>query len=343
MSSCCSVTRRSRHFCSLKLKEIPSFSEFFRLQQCRNFTNSPKTAPAKPTYLNVFDRKAKLLQRQRALVGNSSGVFDYLKDEVGFIMADRVIDIKRDLSTVLDLGCGKGYVMKHFNSSVVGSAIATDSCQELLDSAEVPEDIPTHKILMDEENITFKDNYFDLVVSSLNLHWVNNLPKTFSTIQRCLKPDGAFIGAMFGCQTLFELRCALQLAELEREGGMGSHVSPFAEIRDIGGLLTINGFTMLTIDTQEIKVAYPTIFELMDDLKGMAENNANWRRKIRINKETLFAAGSIYQQMYGNEDGSIPATFQIIYMIAWKPDPSQPKPLPQQRPDVSLKDLDKLK
>lgn len=96
----------------------------------------------------------------------------------------------------------------------MGSAIATDSCQELLDSAEVPEDIPTHKILMDEENITFKDNYFDLVVSSLkfvkieilleepynlivnyySLHWVNNLPKTFSTIQRCLKPDGAFIG-----------------------------------------------------------------------------------------------------------------------------------------------------
>jgi len=193
------------------------------------------------------------------------------------------------------------------------------------------------------KNILLKDNYFDLVVSSLNLHWVNNLPKAFSSIQKILKPDGAFLGAMFGCQTLFELRCSLQLAELEREGGIGSHISPFAEINDIGGLLTINGFTMLTIDTQEIKVGYPSIFELMEDLKGMGENNASWRRKVRINKDTLFAAGAIYKQMYGNEDGTIPATFQIIYMIAWKPDPSQPKPLPQQKPDVSLKDLDKLK
>jgi len=152
-----------------------------------------------------------------------------------------------------------------------------------------------------------------------------------------------FLGAMFGSNTLYELRCSLQLAELEREGGMGSHISPFAEIQDVGGLLSINGFTMLTIDTQEIKVGYPSLFELMEDLKGMAENNASWRRKVRISRDTLFAAAAVYRELYGNEDGTIPATFQIIYMIAWKPDPSQPKPLPQQKPDVSLKDLDKLR
>jgi len=51
-----------------------------------------------------------------------------------------------------------------------------------------------------------------------SLHWVNNLPKAFSNVHRCLKPDGVFLGAMFGSNTLFELRCSLQLAELEREG-----------------------------------------------------------------------------------------------------------------------------
>jgi hypothetical protein len=101
-----------------------------------------------------------------------------------------------------------------------------------------------------------------------SLHWVNDLPSTFRRIYEILKPDGVFIGAMFGCETLYELRCALQLAELEREGvglcrirkctlfsltdwfreqGIGSHVSPFAQIRDIGGLLTLAGFNMLTI------------------------------------------------------------------------------------------------
>ncbi|CAG7829806.1 unnamed protein product [Allacma fusca] len=86
-----------------------------------------------------------------------------------------------------------------------------------------------------------------MVLSGLTLHWVNELPKTLFRINQILKPDGVFLGAMFGCQTLFELRCALQLGELEREGGMAAHISPFAQVQDIGGLLNINGFTMLTI------------------------------------------------------------------------------------------------
>ena len=83
-----------------------------------------------------------------------------------------------------------------------------------------------------------------------------------------MKPDGGFLGAMFGGETLFEMRSSLQLAELERQGGFSPHVSPFVEMQDVGGLLNRSGFKMLTIDIDEIVVGYPTIFQLMEDLKG---------------------------------------------------------------------------
>merc|ERR1712020_109303 len=117
----------------------------------------------------------------------------------------------------------------------------------------------------------------------------------------------------FGGDTLFELRGALQLAELEREAGFGSHISPFVKVQDLGNLLNRTGFTMLTIDTDEIVVRFPTIMQLMRDLKGMGENNASWSRKLRINKDTLIAANAIYKGFYGLEDGYLPATFQIYF------------------------------
>ena len=89
---------------------------------------------------------------------------------------------------------------------------------------------------------------------------------------------------MFGGDTLYELRGSLQLAELEREGGFASHISPFVEVQDLGNLLNRSGFNMLTIDSDEITIRVPTVMQLMRDLKGMAENNAAWSRKVRINK-----------------------------------------------------------
>lgn len=178
----------------------------------------------------------------------------------------------------------------------------------------------------------------DLVISSLSLHWVNDLPKCFKSINKCLKPDGVFIASLFGGDTLYELRSSLQLADLERKGGISPHISPFAHIRDIGSLLNRSGFTMLTIDTDEVVVNYPSIFELMWDIKGMAENNAAINRPLNMSRDVIVAAASIYKELYGKEN-SIPATFQVIYLLGWKPCESQPKPLPRGSADVSLKDL----
>ena len=132
------------------------------------------------------------------------------------------------------------------------------------------------------------------------------------------------------------------MAELERDGGIGQHISPFVEVQDLGNLLNRCGFKMLTIDSDEIKVAFPSIFELMRDLKGMAENNSSWGRQLHFKRDTLLATSAIYKELYSNEDGSLPATFQIFYWIGWKPSASQPKPLSPQKSDISLKDVYKL-
>lgn len=158
------------------------------------------------------------------------------------------------------------------------------------------------------------------MVSCLSLHWVNDLPKAFHKILESLKQDGVFLASVFGGDTLYELRSSLQLAELERKGGLSPHISPFTEVRDIGSLLTNAGFTMLTIDTDEIVVNYPSIFELMWDLKGMAESNAALNRSLHLNRDVQFAAAAIYQQLYGKTDpdsgkNTVPATFQVSLLI----------------------------
>ncbi|XP_017794973.1 PREDICTED: NADH dehydrogenase [ubiquinone] 1 alpha subcomplex assembly factor 5 [Habropoda laboriosa] len=319
----------------------------FRIRCIRNVNNSAiNFALPAGSVMYVFNRNTKLLQRERAAQAPDVKLYDYIKDEVGYRLADRVFDIKRNFKKVLDLGCGRGHVSKHILPENIEELILTDMSPTFLHQAEVTEGIKVSRINMDEEDFSVEPDSLDLVISSLSLHWVNDLPGCFRNINESLKNDGAFIAAIFGAGTLYELRGSLQLAELERDGGISAHISPFAEIRDIGSLLTRAKFTMLTIDTDEIVIGYPSMFELMWDLKGMAENNAIKNRKIRLNKDTLLAAAAIYKELYGKvkEDNTlyVPATFQIIYLLGWKPDPSQPKPLERGTGQISLKDLHKL-
>ncbi|KAK3747315.1 hypothetical protein QZH41_016945, partial [Actinostola sp. cb2023] len=272
--------------------------------------------------MNVFDRKAKRLQRNRAALREDIAVYDYLKDEIASRLADRIGDISRFFPLALDLGCGRGHIAKQLTKEQVGKIILFDSSEKLLEQCEIKA-IPSTKVHGDEEFLAFKESTFDIIISSLSLHWVNNLPGTFEQVLFSLKADGAFIGAMFAGNTLYQLRSALQLAEMEREGGFGAHISPFTQMKDIGSLLTRAGFNLTTVDADDITVGYPNMFELMHDLKGMGENNASRNRKHILHRDTMKAAAAIYQDMYGLEDGSIPATFEILFFIGWKPDKSQ--------------------
>ncbi|XP_051237291.1 arginine-hydroxylase NDUFAF5, mitochondrial isoform X1 [Dicentrarchus labrax] len=291
--------------------------------------------------MNVFNREMKKRQKNWAGSLQDGQQYDYLRDEVGSRVADRVYDIARTFPLALDLGGGKGHIAEHLSQEVVERLFLTDGSEETLKQRRKSE-IPTRCVLADEEFLPFKENTFDLVVSSLSLHWINDLPGALKQIHQVLKPDGVFIGAMVGGETLYELRCSLQLAETEREGGFSPHVSPYTAVTDLGNLLGRAGFTMLTVDIDEVQVHYPGIIEVMTDLQGMGESNCAWNRRSLLHRDTILAAAAIYKEMYGSEDGSVPATFEILYMIGWKPHESQAKPAKRGSATASFGDLSKI-
>lgn len=269
-------------------------------------------------------------------------------------------DIKRHYPKVLDLGansCNIARALVRENpdpdptqpvsepiASRVGELVAADSSEGLL-YRDADHDFNnqmkiTRQVLEDEEMLPYEAGSFDLVLSSLSLHWINDLPGVLAQINNILKPDCAFIGAMLGGDTLYELRTSLQLAEQERKGGLSPRVSPLADVRDVGGLLQKAGFKMLTVDVDDIIVDYPDTFALMQDLQAMGEGNAILGREMGpISRDILLAAEGIYRELHGNPDGTLPATFRIIYMIGWHESEDQAKPLPRGSGEINLKDL----
>ncbi|KAG1892130.1 S-adenosyl-L-methionine-dependent methyltransferase [Suillus subluteus] len=306
--------------------------------------SSSSFPPATGVY-QVFDRAAKRKQRDRAVsrdAGVGSRTVDYVRDEVADRMMERLLDIKRKFDTIVDLGSGPGHFSKLLDPEKTRKVLMIDSSETTLNRDPDEEfEVEVERAHADEENLldVLPRNSQEAIVSCLSLHWVNDLPGVLIQIKEALKPDGLFLGAMFGGDTLFELRTALQLAEVDREGGISPHISPMTDTKDISNLLSRAGFTLLTVDIDEVRVGYPSMWELLEDLRDMGENNAVVGRRHFLHRDTLAAASAIYKELHGNEDGSVPATFQIIYMIGWKPSPNQLKPLERGSAQTNLKDV----
>ncbi|KAK2757203.1 NADH dehydrogenase [ubiquinone] 1 alpha subcomplex assembly factor 5 [Arachnomyces sp. PD_36] len=315
--------------------------------------------PGSPT-LEIFNRKTKQLQKDR--VGTNveqSRQVDYLKDEVAFRLCERLLDIKRQFPQVLDLGANSCNIARALTtpnpdpelptSPPLSSRISNLTCVEtshplLHRDASLPfnSSIPiTRTVIPNLESLPYEPETFDAVLSSLSIHWINDLPSLLAQVNSILKPDAPFIAAMFGGDTLFELRTSLQLADLERRGGVSPHVSPLADVRDVGGLLGKAGFKLLTVDVEDIVVEFPDTFALMRDLQDMGEGNAILRRESGpISRDVLLANEAIYREMHKEEgrDG-IPATFRMIFMIGWKEGEGQSQPLQRGSGEVNLKDV----
>jgi len=283
----------------------------------------------------IFNRKAKQSQRNRH--ASSLGDYNFLFQETASRLLDRLPDIRREFHNALDMGCHGGDISENRDKNgPVKNIFQCDLSENM--AARARKFAPA--VAADEEFLPFKADCFDLVLSNFSLHWVNDLPGTLLQIRHMLKNDGLFLASMAGGETLYELRHALMTAELEYEGGASPRVSPFADVKDLGNLLTRAGFALPVADTEKITVHYKDPFRLLNDLRGMGESSAlDMRRKTFMRRKTLLRAMEIYRETFENSDGTCPATFEVITLTAWKPDPSQQQPLKPGSASVDLADV----
>ena len=276
----------------------------------------PSDSPAR-----VFDRK--LLLRRRARVAQTLRDYDFLLERVADDLAERLALIRRSFPLAVNLGAHHGLVSERI-AGIAGieQIIDTDgSLQALAHCSGL-------RVLADEEALPFKDGALDLVVSGLSLHLINDLPGTLVQIRRALKPDGLLLASLLGGETLKELRQAWLQAEAEISGGASPRVAPFADVRALGALLQRAGFSLPVVDTEIVTVTYKDPFALMRELKAMgASNMLEARRRQPVTRALLVRAAEIYAEQFGTNDGRIPATFEILTLTAWAPDPSQQQPL----------------
>ncbi|TMV94224.1 SAM-dependent methyltransferase [Thioclava sp. BHET1] len=188
--------------------------------------------------------------------------------------------------------------------------------------------LPGAKCVLDTDILDLEPGAHDLVVHAMGLHWANDPVGQMVQAAQALKPDGLFLGVMFGGQTLNELRAALAQAEASITGGLSARVLPMGEIRDLGALLGRAGFALPVADTVTRKVTYETPLRLLSDLRAMGETNALTARPRHFSRRDVMAeALRIYSEAYREADGRVRATFEMVWLTGWKPHAGQQKPL----------------
>jgi SAM-dependent methyltransferase len=271
----------------------------------------------------LFDRK--LLRRRRSRAARRGDAPDFLLRRAGEDMAERLMGIQRPFAKVLVAGAHAASL-----AGILAPALTGDAPGIVMDSGEAFPGAAGRwaAVAADEEALPFRDGAFDLIVSALSLHLVNDLPGALIQIRRALTPDGLFLASVLGGATLAELRQAFTEAEAELEGGVSPRVAPMADIRDLGGLLQRAGFALPVTDADPVTVTYATPLALMQDLRAMgAANVMTARRKTPLRRATLLRAAEIYAERFPAAGGRVRATFEIIHLSGWSPHESQQKPL----------------
>lgn len=270
----------------------------------------------------IFDR---LLLRARRRRGLRLGPETFLLDRVADEFAHRLSLVLRRFDLAVDLGTPAAAVRTALvRDGSVGTMIALDPIIDPGDDAATS----TLRVAADEEAVPFADNTLDLVVSGLCLQAVNDLPGVLAQVRRALKPDGLFLAALLGGDTLAELRQSFAVAESELEGGVSPRVAPFPDLRDMGTLLQRAGFALPVTDVERLTVRYATPLGLLHDLRRMgAANPLAERRRVPLRRATLARTMEIYAERFADPDGKVRATFNIIWLAGWSPHESQQQPL----------------
>ncbi|CAL5097886.1 unnamed protein product [Urochloa decumbens] len=345
--------------------------------------------------VKIFDRDLKRRHRDRAAWAMREA--DGFVDAVAENLLDRLEDCRKAFPSALCLGGSAGAVRRLLRGrggidKLIMMDMSSDMVRKWRESENTTEEGPeTHFVVGDEEFLPIKESSQDLIISCLGLHWTNDLPGAMIQCRLALKPDGLFLAAILGGETLKELRIACTIAQMEREGGISPRMSPLAQCEHrerkemkrltcgpinkgtidfsqmvewsqqnmelverscffwsealpntpLRNLLTRAGFTLPGVDVDKYTVKYNSALELVEHLRAMGETNALFQRNPVLKRDTALATAAIYQSMFGLEDGSIPATFQVIYMTGWREHPSQQKAKSRGSATISFSDIQK--
>lgn len=261
----------------------------------------------------IFDRLLQRRRRSRAAALPANFLLDHVAGE----LADRLSVVLRRFNVGIDLGTPGDAVRRSLRRLGAGMIVGADV---------IARGKPF--VVADEEALPFRDSSLDFVVSGLALHFANDLPGVLAQIRRALKPDGLFLAALLGGETLTELRQAFAEAESEIEGGASPRVAPFADLRQIGALLQRAGFALPVTDVERVTVRYSSVFDLMHDLRRMgAANTLVARRRVPLRRTTLMQMADVYARRFADADGRIRTTFDIVWLSGWAPHPNQQQPL----------------
>jgi len=273
----------------------------------------------------LFDRA--LLAHRLDRVASKFSTANFLRERAIEDTIETLLAINRQFDVTLDMGARDGSFARAVAKTAVSAKIG------LLIEGELSQGLSqqqtgTGRLIMDEEMLPFAEDSLNLIVSSLTLHNVNDLPGVLVQVRKALKSDGLFIGSLFGGETLMELRSCLMEAEVEVRGGYGPRIAPYAESYDLIDLLKRTGFTMPVVDTDRVTVYYESPLRLMGDLRAMGESNILFERPRKgLNRAILARASELYFDRFTQSDGSVKATFEIITLSGWKAHDSQQKPL----------------
>ena len=282
--------------------------------------------PAPPTPL-LFDRP---LLRSRLVRAHRMGYADFLLRHVIEDLDLRLAPVMRTFARAADIGTPAPHAKQWLSQA--------KQCGEVVRLSSLPES-DQGSILGDEEALPFETEEFDLAVSLLSLHAVNDLPGALVQIRRILKPDGLFLGCLFGGESLHELRQAFLEAETLTDGGASPRVAPFADVKSLGQLMQRAGFALPVTDADTVTVRYADVFALLRDLRAMGATNVLIdRRKTPLRRDTLFRMAEIYRERFSDPDGKVRATFELVWLLGWAPHPDQPKPLTPGKAAISLND-----
>lgn len=272
----------------------------------------------------LFDRALHRARLDRAAPDYAAA--DFLKERAAGDVVMRLETILRRFPVAVDLGARNGHFFKALSASDARANIDTLIEADL--SGRMLRGRNTLRVVADEERLPFGDGTLDLIVSTLSLHWTNDLVGALIQIRRALRPDGLFVGAIFGGATLTELRQCLLAAESELTDGASMRVSPFADAIDAAGLLQRAGFALPVADVDRVKVRYSHPIKLLRDLRAMGETSVLLDRSRKpLSRKVLFRAMELYVERFAEPDGKVPATFEIVSVTGWAPHESQQKPL----------------